>query len=159
MSQVFQNLPAHFTIGQHCCWIYFNCLVNKFFHLTPLLCNYPVLSSTCYFLARKADDSLFQLKTICKWLYWLVLLKGSTVFSQIVKKVRWHWKGWEPLICTVQTGIREVFRRNSNYWHYTRGSQTCSMYESHIAKPKLQRAATLKSKNTNLFAICASVAS
>jgi len=33
------------------------------------------------------------------------------------------------------------------------------MYEPHIVKPKLQRAATLKSKNTDLFAIYASVTS
>ena len=31
--------------------------------------------------------------------------------------------------------------------------QTCSTYEPHIAKPKLQRAATWKSENTNLFAM------
>jgi len=33
------------------------------------------------------------------------------------------------------------------------------MYEPHIVKPDLQRAATLKSKNTNSFAIYASVTS
>jgi len=40
---------------------------------------------------------------------------------------------------------------------YDRSGQTCSMYEPHIVKPKLQRAAIRKSKNTNLFAIYASV--
>jgi len=40
-----------------------------------------------------------------------------------------------------------------------RGGPTCSMYELHIAKSKLQRAATLKPKITNLFAIYASVTS
>ena len=39
------------------------------------------------------------------------------------------------------------------------GGQTCSMYEPHIVKPKLQRAATQKSGNTNLYAICTSVTS
>ena len=33
------------------------------------------------------------------------------------------------------------------------GGQTCSMYEPHIVKPTLQKAATLKFKTTNLFAI------
>jgi len=42
---------------------------------------------------------------------------------------------------------------------YNRGGQTCSMNELHIAKPKLQRAKTLKSKNTNFFAIYASATS
>jgi len=42
---------------------------------------------------------------------------------------------------------------------YNRDGQTCSMYELHIAKPKLQRATTLKSKNTNFFAIYASATS
>jgi len=37
--------------------------------------------------------------------------------------------------------------------------QTCSMHEPHIVKPKLQRAATYKFNNTNLFAIYASVTS
>jgi len=39
---------------------------------------------------------------------------------------------------------------------YTRGGQTCSVHEPHIVKTKLHRAATLKSKNTNLFVIYAS---
>jgi len=39
------------------------------------------------------------------------------------------------------------------------GGQACSMYEPHIVKPKLQRAATQKSGNTNLYAICTSVTS
>jgi len=42
---------------------------------------------------------------------------------------------------------------------HTRDGQTCSKSEQHIVKPKLQRAATQKSKNTKLFAICASVTS
>jgi len=43
------------------------------------------------------------------------------------------------------------------WWLHIKGGQTCSMYEPHMVKPKLQRAATLKSKNTNLFAIYVSV--
>jgi len=42
---------------------------------------------------------------------------------------------------------------------YARGGQTYSMYEPHIVKPKLQRGATQKSKNTHFFAIYASVTS
>ena len=38
-----------------------------------------------------------------------------------------------------------------------RGGYTCSLYVPHIANPKLQRAATEKSKTTNLFAIYISV--
>jgi len=41
---------------------------------------------------------------------------------------------------------------------YAGGGQTCSMYEPHMVKPKL-RAATLKSKSTNLFATYTSVTS
>jgi len=40
---------------------------------------------------------------------------------------------------------------------YSSGGQTCSKYEPHIVKPKLQRDATQKPKNTNLLAIYASV--
>jgi len=42
---------------------------------------------------------------------------------------------------------------------YSSGGQTYSMHEPHIIKPELQRAATQKSKNTNLFVIYASVTS
>jgi len=35
-----------------------------------------------------------------------------------------------------------ITKRASEYTAYTRGGQTCSMYETHILKPKLQRAAT-----------------
>jgi len=40
---------------------------------------------------------------------------------------------------------------------YNRGGQNCSEYEAHIVKPMLQRAATYKSENKNLFAIYAFV--
>jgi len=49
---------------------------------------------------------------------------------------------------------------DKKYIFYTRSGQTCSMrLERQIVKPKLQRAATWKYKNTNLFAIYASVTS
>ena len=59
--------------------------------------------------------------------------------------------------------VRYSFKMCSNiifiYTLYTRGGQTCSMYELHIVKPKLQRATTWKSKNTNIFATNACVTS
>jgi len=43
MSQDFEKLVAHFTIGQHCCWI-FQSLLNKLSTFFPPKAEYIQLS-------------------------------------------------------------------------------------------------------------------
>jgi len=78
--------------------------------------------------------------------------RPSTSTPYILKQKQYH--RWITTVRSSRSPVLEMY-----ITIYTRGGQTCSMYEPHIVNPKLQRTATLKSKNTYLFAIYASVTS